>query len=82
MSGAQLYIRDNTNGIVHKYGENEHDSLILQDDGSIHYYNLQTGCGTMFPEEGYSFCLADGRATVSIETYESYLDIGGHAVSR
>lgn len=81
MSGAQLYIRDNTNGIVHKYGENQHDSLMLQDDGSIHYYNLQTGCGTMFQEEGYSFCRSDGRVPETCGICDAYLDIGGHEVS-
>ena len=81
MSGAQLYIKDNKTGHVHKYGENQHDSLILQDDGSIHYYNLQNSCGTMFPEEGYSFCLLDGSSPEDPETGERYLDIGGSAVN-
>ena len=80
MSGAQLYIRDNTNGKVHKYGESQHDSLILEEDGSIHYYNLQNGCGTMFPEEGYSFCFADGSLPEYPGTDVAYLDIGGTEV--
>lgn len=77
MSGAQLYIKDNVTGKVHAYGDNQHDSLILQEDGSIHYHNLQNGCGTMFHDEGYSFCLADG----TLPKNEAYLDIGGSAVT-
>lgn len=81
-SGAQLYIRDNVNGKVHKYGDNQHDALILEEDGSINYYNLQTGCGSMFPEEGYSFCFQDGTTPDSLGSDDAYLDIGGHAVTQ
>lgn len=79
-TGAQLFLRDNYSGTVHKYGDNKHDSLILEDDGSLHYYNLQNGCGTMFPEEGYSFCLMNGSSPEDEETGIRYLDIGGAAV--
>lgn len=72
----KLYVKDNTNGSVHEYGTNCHDALILQEDGSLHYENLQTMCGTLFQEEGYSFCLEDGTIP---EFYEDvpYIDIGG-----
>ena len=56
----RLYVKDNISGRVHEYGTNQHDALILQDDGSLHYENLQCCTGTMFPEEGYSFCNEDG----------------------
>ncbi len=75
----KLYVKDNMNGCVHEYGTNCHDALILQEDGSLHYENLQIMCGTMFPEEGYSFCFKDG----TIPRYdvehgvEPYIDIGG-----
>ena len=85
-AGAQLYIRDNTTGRVHKYGTNQHDALILQEDGSLHYENLQNSCGTMFPDEGYSFVYADGTSPKESDCIEqtvySYLDIGGKAVSK
>ena len=74
----RLFIKDNTNGNVHEYGESSHDALILQEDGSIHYENMQNCCGTMFPEEGYSFCLEDGTVPPLYDPErEPYLDIGG-----
>ena len=75
----RLYVKDNTSGRVHEYGTNQHDSLILQDDGSLHYENLQCCAGTMFPEEGYSFCNEDGTIPKWDKEYgaEPYIDIGG-----
>lgn len=79
---ADLYVKDNLSGEIHKYGTNEHDALVLNDDGSIHYLNLQNGTGTMFPTEGYSFCLSDGSDPRLNEVYikcgvNAYLDVGG-----
>ena len=75
----RLYVKDNTSGRVHEYGTNQHDSLVLQDDGSLHYENLQCCAGTMFPEEGYSFCNEDGTIPKRDKKYEAepYIDIGG-----
>ena len=79
----RLFVKDNTSGNIHEYGTNQHDALILQDDGSLHYQNLQNGCGTMFPDEGYTFCGADGSDPRTREDYiqygvEPYIDIGGN----
>ena len=79
---VKIYVRDNTNGKVHEYGTSQHDALILQDDGSLHYQNLQNGCGTIYPDEGYTFCEADGSDPRTREDYiqygiEPYIDIGG-----
>lgn len=71
---VRLFVRDNTNGHVHEYGTDRHDALILQEDGSLHYENLQNGCGTMFPEEGYSFCFEDGTEPM---WSAPCIDIGG-----
>ena len=75
----RLYVKDNTSGRVHEYGTNQHDALILQDDGSLHYENMQCCAGTMFPEEGYSFCNEDGTIPKWDKEYgaEPYIDIGG-----
>ena len=75
----RLYVKDNISGRVHEYGTNKHDALILQNDGSLHYENLQCCAGTMFPEEGYSFCNEDGTIPKWDEKYgsEPYIDIGG-----
>ena len=48
---VKLYVKDNTTGKIHEYGTNPHDSLVLKEDGSIHYLNLQTCTGTRFPSE-------------------------------
>lgn len=79
---VKLFLRDNTSGRIHEYGSNQHDSLILQEDGSIHYHNMQNSTGTKFPEEGYTFVLEDGTDPRTGEDYrehgvEPYLDIGG-----
>lgn len=74
----KLFIRDNTDGSVHEYGTNPHDALVLQEDGSLHYHNLQNGCGTMCPEESYSFCYEDGTVPSLCDMEEEgYIDIGG-----
>ena len=79
MNMLRLYVKDNTSGRVHEYGTNQHDALILQNDGSLHYENLQCCAGTMFPEEGYSFCNEDGTIPKWDKEYgaEPYIDIGG-----
>ena len=79
---VKLYLKDNQSGRIHEYGSNQHDSLILQEDGSIHYHNMQNGTGTKFPEEGYTFVLEDGSDPRTREDYrehgvEAFLDIGG-----
>lgn len=80
---VKIYVRDNTNGKVHEYGTSQHDALILQEDGSLHYHNLQNGCGTIFSDQGYTFCLADGSDPREIigdyiqYGVEPYIDIGG-----
>ncbi len=71
----KLWVKDNTNGYIHEYGTNPHDSLYLE-NGAIHYENLQCCAGTKYPEEGYSFCLEDGT-TPDYDGYDGYLDIGG-----
>ena len=79
--GLDLYLKDNgANGSIHKYGTNPHDSLILKEDGSIEYYNLQNGTGTGCPEEGYEFCLKNGTDPRKDERWgygDAYLNIGG-----
>ncbi len=82
---VKLYLKDNTDGTIHEYGTNKHDSLELQPDGSIHYVNIQNMCGTRFPDEGYSFCLADGSDPRTRADYIEYgvepiLDIGGESL--
>lgn len=80
----KLFVKDNISGVVHEYGTNRHDALILQEDGSLHYENLQCCAGTMFPEEGYSFCREDGTIpdVTAVDIGDEYLDIGGCHVEK
>lgn len=55
----RLFIKDHETGKVHEYGTNPHDSLIVAGEGSIHYYNLQNGEGTV--SGAYSFCDKNGN---------------------
>lgn len=41
-----LQIRDKCGGRVHTYGTDSHDSLWVDDEGNLNYYNLQCGDGT------------------------------------
>lgn len=59
----RLFIKDHETGKVHEYGTNPHDSLIVHSDGSLSYYNLQTGEGTRL-FGAYSFCDKDGNDLV------------------
>lgn len=51
-----IYVKDSNR--VHKIGENHHDTLIVNENGSLDYYNLQNGCGT---KNYYSFCDKEGN---------------------
>lgn len=73
---VRIYVKDNTDGKVHEYGTNPHDSLVLQEDGSLHYENLQSCTGTKYPEEGYSFCTVSGKPPEDTDG-ERIVDIGG-----
>lgn len=75
----RLFVRHNPTGTVHEYGTDPHDALLLMEDGSLHYENLQSCTGTQFPEEGYSFCREDGTIPQTDEVYggEPYIDIVG-----
>lgn len=74
---VKLFIKDKVTDKVHEYGTNQHDCLMLNDkDGSLAYYNLQTGEGTG-EDGGYTFCKSDGSYIDAKNEYESIVDIGG-----
>lgn len=73
---VRLFVKDEVTKNVHEYGTESHDSLILNEtDGSLAYYNLQTGDGTG-KNGGYTFCEADGS---NIDARENFVDIGGES---
>ena len=60
MSLIDLYIRDKQTGKVHMVGSDRHVSLLVDDNGTVHYKNLQNGdgCGANShtdTESGYEF---------------------------
>ena len=42
---TDLFIKDNYSGNIHRIGDNCHDSLYVDSEGTVHYYNLQNGDG-------------------------------------
>ena len=36
-----LYIKDKYTGKIHKVGDDTHDCITVDEEGTIHYYNLQ-----------------------------------------
>lgn len=42
---TNLYIRDKYSGSVHRVGDNVHDMLYVDDEGTVHYCNMQNGDG-------------------------------------
>ena len=73
----QIFIKDNSTGMIHEYGSDCHDTLLLSEDGSLHYYNLHTGEGSKFGS--YSFCMEDGSDPRDVPDYRClpFLNIGG-----
>ena len=45
MSFINLYVRDKYHNTIHRVGDNPHDCLSVDKDGTIHYHNLQNGDG-------------------------------------
>lgn len=45
MSFINLYIRDKYSGTIHRIGDDPHDCLSVDEEGTIHYHNLQCGDG-------------------------------------
>lgn len=46
---TDLWIRNKYSGAVHRIGDDPHDCLYVDDEGTVHYENLQCGDGC----EGY-----------------------------
>lgn len=64
MSLIDLYIRDKANGRIHRIGEDKHDGLWVDSNGTVHYQNLQNGDGCNAnsrkdPYAGYEFVPSD-----------------------
>lgn len=61
---CDLYVRDKATGRVHRIGSDKHDGLWVDEEGTVHYENLQNGdgCGAesrQDPLAGYEFVPSD-----------------------
>lgn len=61
---TDLYIRDKNSGRIHRVGDECHDALWVDVDGTVHYSNLQNGDGCadysqIDPNAGYEFMPSD-----------------------
>jgi hypothetical protein len=77
---VKLFIRDKSTGKVREYGTNRHDSLIVDPDGRIKYFNLQNGCGTGYGEYSeYEFVPdQDNEFIREVFPIDGTIDIGGY----
>ena len=60
MSSIDIYIKDKPDGEIHRIGDNQHDGLYVDSNGTVCYQNLQNGdgCGAnrhYDTEAGYEF---------------------------
>ncbi len=42
---TDIFIKDRYTNEIHRIGDDPHDSLYVDDEGTLHYYNMQTGDG-------------------------------------
>lgn len=77
-----MWIKDLETGMIHKYGTNRHDSLVISEDGKyLSYYNLQNGDGSG-EHGGYVFVTNENGHTPEedrscYDMGEEYFNIGG-----
>lgn len=69
----ELYVRDRNSGKAHRVGDDQHDSICVDKNGIVQYYNLQNGDGTLVgnqnePHAGYEFVQTDDYGEVDDET--------------
>lgn len=65
---TDLYVMDKLDGEIHKIGDNQHDSFWVDDDGIVHYFNLQNGDGCS--GDGWKNGKDSGYAFLPCGTYE------------
>lgn len=60
MSLIDFYVKDKVDGSVHRVGDDRHDSIWVDSNGTLHYQNLQNGDGCSSnshydDKQGYEF---------------------------
>lgn len=60
---CNFFVKDKTTGRIHRVGDDQHDSVFVDMEGELHYYNLQNGDGCSGKsgndENGYEFVPSD-----------------------
>lgn len=71
-----IKVKDKTNGKIHIVGAYTHDTLDINENGQVHYYNLQNGEGTAGDYEFvYNECKHTGVKSVEFVTLEELAEI-------
>lgn len=54
---VDIFVKDKESGRVFRAGDDTHDMLTIDDEGQLHYTNLQNGdgCSTAYKGGGYEF---------------------------
>lgn len=42
---TDIYVKDRISGLIHKVGSDKHDSMWIDENGTVHYFNLKSGDG-------------------------------------
>ena len=66
---CDIYVKDKYSGRVHRVGDGVHDSIRVDSEGTLHYYNLQNGDGCI----GYK---SINKETLGIKGRESEYKYG------
>ena len=73
-----FFIRDKNSGHIHRYGDDQHDSIWVDGEGTLHYSNLQNGDGCssqsiLDEDAGYEFCPCD-YGEIDADYWEQHKD--------
>lgn len=74
----KTWIKDLQSGNVREYGSDQHDSLMISQDGrTLSYYNMQCGDGSIYGD--FRFVTGENGLTPEEDTeaYDAYFNIGG-----
>ena len=64
MGLCDFYVKDKSDGHIHKVGTDRHDSIWVDSEGTLHYQNLQNGDGCSYKSakdklQGYELVPSD-----------------------
>lgn len=77
MDNCTFWVRDKQSNVIHRVGDDQHDSVYVDHEGTLHYHNLQNGdgCGEkslINDGAGYEFCPMEYQ-----EIDQTYLKLTG-----